>query len=330
MNAVVATELEAKATLPTASEADANRVLARASGLTIDSDEDYVIAADFANDCKSAGEAEDATRVKLKKKFLDGCRDIDEYFRGPIALYDKAFKAVKAHMNAYDARKAEAARVEQQRKDAERRAAEAEQQRLEQETANRIAAEQEARRQAQATADAEARARTEAAEAEARRQTALREAAEAKSRDDHAAANAANQRAIIAEDNARQATERAKTEREAAIEARRKQLKAEAQTAAAVQTMDAGAQAVTQATAAALEERAAPVKVSGVARKTLWKWKLKDGAKLADVPRKLLIIDKEYVQSVVDKVKDKGLAEELLGSCFEVWSEADLAVGKKR
>jgi hypothetical protein len=42
------------------------------------------------------------------------------------------------------------------------------------------------------------------------------------------------------------------------------------------------------------------------------------------------MLDAVAIQAIIDKVKDKEIAEELLGVCFAVYSEAELAVGKKR
>jgi flagellar biosynthesis GTPase FlhF len=322
--------IAAKVELPSGSEMTAQKVLTRASGIKIDTDADYIAAADFANECKGMLEKEDADRVELKKDFLAGCRRIDAYFRNPINLYDQAFKTVKSAMLAYDERKRKAAEAEQRRLAEVRRQEELEQQRREAEAQRRIRAEEQARREAQERADAEQRARTEAAEAEARKEREARLAAEAKARGDQEAAEAANRRAAAAEAEAKKANEQARLDREAAIEARRKQLRAERESQTAIATADAGADAVTAATTAALNVDMAATKVSGVARRMSWRWKLREGKQLADVPRKFLILDTDYIQSVCDKVKNKEDAEKLLDGFFEVWSEAELAVGKKR
>jgi hypothetical protein len=322
--------IAAKVDLPSGSEMTAQKVLTRASGIKIDTDADYVAAADFANECKGMLEKEDADRVELKKDFLAGCRRIDAYFRNPINLYDQAFKTVKAAMLVYDERKRKAAEAEQRRLAEVRRQEELEQQRRERAVQERIQAEERARREAQERADAEQRARTEAAEAEARKEREARLAAEAKARGDQEAAEAANRRAAAAEADAKKANEQARLDREAAIEARRQQLRAERESQTAIASADAGADAVTAATSAALAPPKELDKVAGVARKTVWRWRLRAGKALADIPRKWLILDAAAVQALVDKLKDKGLAEELLGDCFEVYSEAELSVGKKR
>jgi chromosome segregation ATPase len=303
--------IAAKIELPSGSEMTAQKVLTQATGLRINTDEDYGKAADFANDCKRMGEKEDADRVELKKDFLAGCRRIDAYFKRPIELYDQAFKAVKEAMKRYDERKREALKAEQKRlDDARRQEEEAQKKRRE--------AEERARREAQEKVDAEARARTEAAEAEARKAREAQAAAEAQARGDREAAEAATRRANAAEEDARKANEQAKTDREAAIEARRKQLKAERET-------QAGADAVSAATTAATTQTTELDKVAGVSRKTVWKYRVR---KQDGVPRNYLTPNFELIQTDVDRLKER--AQEVLGDWLEVYSEQELAVGKKR
>jgi hypothetical protein len=322
--------IAAKVDLPSGSEMTAQKVLTRATGIKIDTDADYIAAQDLASECKRLGEKEDADRVELKKDFLAGCRRIDAYFRNPIALYEQAFKAVKAAMLAYDERKRKAAEAEQRRLAEVRRQEEEAQRRREAEAQRLAQAEEEARREAQAKADAEQRARTEAAEAEARKEREARLAAEAKARGDQEAAEAANRRAAAAEAEAKKANETARQDREAAIEARRKQLRAERETQTAVASVQTGAEEVMAAASAAFAHPKELDKVAGVSRRTIWKWKLREGKGLNDVPRKWLMLDAVSIQGIIEKVKDKGIAEELLGGCFEVYTEQDLAVGKKR
>ena len=150
--------------------------------------------------------------------------------------------------------------------------------------------------------------------------------AEAKRKADEA--QAAIRRQQEAQQVARDAA--AAGDREAAIEARRKALRAEAETAAAVSTMDEAVKAASAPIAAP----AAPAKVAGVARRTVWKWRLKPGADLVAmikdnrIPTHYLKLNEDHLQMTVDRLKD--MAQETLGDWIEVYSEDVLAIGKGR
>jgi hypothetical protein len=315
--------IEASAVLPVASAAEANLVLAKARGMQLLNDGDYAAAADFAIDCKTASEREDKNRVALKKKFLDGCRDIDNYFREPIAIYDAAFKQVKAVMKSYDERKRLEAAAERKRQDDIRAAAEAEERRLAKIASDKALAEEQARREAQAAAEREARAKVEAAEAETRKANEARLAAEARARGDQEAAAAANARAAKADEDAKAALAQGKIDREAAIEARRAQLKAESATQSALSNMDAATQ-VSQ-TAALASVLAQPAKVSGVARKSVWRWRMLDETLLA---RKWMTADRAKMDDFVGK--NKAEAAQHFDGAIEVYEDFELAIGSKK
>jgi hypothetical protein len=308
--------LQAQASLPTDSERLAGAALAKANSMSIATDADYETAAGFANDIRAMQARLDAERISLKADFLLGCQKIDGYFRGPIAACESAFKAVKGAMIAYDDRKKREREAEEARQREERRKAEAEAQ-------ARVRAEEEARREAQRTADLEARAKLEAAEADARREREARLQAEARQRGDAEELEKANKRAAEAEADAKRARDQALADREAAIEARRRQNKAEAQTAAATAAVGKAAETVA----------ADPVKVSGVARKTVWKWRLKQGADLQAmiqdniIPVHYLKLDADKIDATVERLKD--LAQNTL-PWLEIYSESELAIGKKR
>jgi hypothetical protein len=322
------TPLVARADLSvvTVGVAQAHAVMQRVISITIASDADYSLAATFASDISAMSKSLDKDRVALKADFLAGCKRIDGYFKTPIDTLDTAFKRVKKVMVAYDDSKRLAREAEERRLTDQRGAAALEAKRLEEAAAQRIRAEEDARREARAAVDAEARRKVEAAEANARAAREAQAAAEATARGDKAAAFAANARAAQAEVDAAVAKTQAAADREAAIEARRKQLKAEAATKAAVETMEAGNQAASVATAAALEGPKELATVGGVARKRVWKFRMK--VPLDQVPIRYHCLDSDTVQAVVDRLKD--LASDTLGEWFEVTFEDVLAVGKKK
>lgn len=139
---------------------------------------------------------------------------------------------------------------------------------------------------------------------------------------------------LKAEQEAAQEAERAKAagDREAAIEATRRQLRAEE---AAKTTVAAAQEAAKAVEAPRPWVSPTPLKVAGVARKTVWKWRLKNPGKdlqsmLEDnlIPLKYLMLDEEKIQRAVDRLKD--MAQETLGDWIEVYDEAALAIGKGR
>lgn len=327
LEAAPPTQLTASATISaTTIDKQVAPYVAKANGVSIASDADYVTAVDYINELKAEHSRLDKERIKTKKPFLDGCNELDAMYRGPLALLDSSVKVVKATMVKYDERKRLEREAEERRLIAERRKATLEAERLEREAQARLRAEEDARRETQRLADAEARRKVEAAEAEARREREARESAEAKARGDQQAAAASEARAKQAEEDARKAKEQGRLDREAAIEARRKQLKAEAATQAAVENMSAGNKAASMATAAALEAPKELETVSGVSRKRVWKYRLK--APIEQVPMMYHTVDHEVVQAAVDRLKD--MAQATLGDWLEVYFKDDLAVGKKR
>lgn len=281
--------------LPTLLEEGAVALLNRAKSVTILTDADYVSAADFVREIRTRWESTEAERKKLKDPALDLGRAIDNHFRRPLSILADAATYTKLVMGAYDTKKREEAEAEERRLTEERRRATLEAEAREREAQKRMQAEEEARREAQRAADAEARRRVEAAEAEARG----------------------------AREDAKRALAEAAAEREKAIEARRAQLRAEAQTREAVISMEEGTKAAGEATAAALSVRKEPVKAEGVARRVIWRFRLKD---IDSIPRRYLKLDEEKLQRDIDRMKDA--AQELLGDWVEVYSEEALIIGK--
>lgn len=291
------TALTVVVTLPTLLEHGANVLVQRAKSIVIATDQDYVQAGDFAREVKARWDATEAERVKLKAPALEMGKTVDNHFRGPLAMLDSAFKETKRLMGVYDTKKRQEQEAEERRLTEERRKATLEAEAREREAQKRMQAEEEARREAQRAADAEARRRVEAAEAEARG----------------------------AREDAKRALAEAAAEREKAIEARRAQLRAEAQTREAVISMEEGTKAAGEATAAALAVRKEPVKAEGVARRTVWRFRLKN---IDSIPRRYLKLDEEKLQRDIDRMKDA--AQELLGDWVEVYAEEALIIGKGR
>ena len=320
------TAMMATATLPTDVQARAEGLYRQAVAIRVSSDVDYELAAGFVADIKAAFEQLDKDRVRLKKPFLDGTRGIDDYFRTPIARGEEAIRKVKDAMIEWDKQKRIAQELEERRLAEVKRKADAEAREREKAAQERIRAEEQAKREAAEAREREERSKREAAEATERRERARREAAEAQAKGIEEAAKAAEKRAQAAEEEAAKAREQSRLDREAAIEARRRQLKAEDQTAAAVATMDtAQAEAQAAGTAAAIGPDELH-KVSGVARKRVWKFRLV--TPIDKVPMRYHCLDTDKVQEVVDRLKD--LAGETLGECFEVYFEDELAVGRGR
>jgi DNA repair exonuclease SbcCD ATPase subunit len=268
------TALTASVVLPAILDIGAAAVQQRAIAVVVSSDDDYAAAVGFINEIKAMAGQLDKDRVRLKEPFLNGCREIDAYFKRPITVLEESVARIKTAMVDYDNKR-------------------------------RLLAQEAARKAEEERREREAEAKRKADEAQAaiRRQQEAQQAAR-----DAAAAG----------------------DREAAIEARRKALRAEAETAAAVSTMDEAAKAASAPIAAP----AAPATVAGVARRTVWKWRLKPGADVvamiqdARIPAHYLKLNEDHLQMTVDRLKE--LAQRTLGDWIEVYSEETLAVGKGR
>lgn len=326
--------LSATVKLPALIERAADSILTKAQSITIATDEDYVKASAFGVSAKLEFDRLEAERVEMKEDFLRGGKKVDDHYRLPLATLKKAFEQVKTYMLAYNEKKRLAAAAEQKRIDDARAKAAAEAKRLEEEALAKIRAEEKARLDAAEAAAAEERKKREAAEADARKADEERQAAEARAAGDRAAAEAADKRAAQADADAQKSREDAANERLRAIEAKRAQLRAERETATAVESMDTANAAASQAAAVV----AAPVRVAGANDRIsiTWKWRLKlpEGADVQTLIEDALInaswlkLDEEKIQAMLNKVKDKKLAEQLLGPSFEVYSEESIALKK--
>lgn len=329
-------ELSANAKLPTLIERATDALLVKAKGMTIATDEDYLKAGEFGLAAKAERERLEAERVEMKEDFLRGGQKVDAHYRGPLATLDTAIKQVKAYMTAYNEKKRIAAAAAQKVLDDQRAAAAAEAKKREDEALAKIRAEEQARLAAAEAKAAEERAKREQAEAQARKADEERQAAEARAAGDRAAAEAADRRAKDAEAQAEQAKQDAKMEREKAIEAKRLELKAQRETEAAVQTMDTAVAAASAATVTALAKSDYRVAGANDRITILWKWRLKlpEGGDVQSMIEDALIhaswlkLDEEKIQACLNKVKDKKLAQQLLGPSFEIWTEESIALKK--
>lgn len=328
--------LSATANLPAMIERVADNILDKAKSITIATDEDYIKAGAFGTQAGIEFDRLEAERVKMKAPFLSGGKGVDDHYRLALATLDKAVKQVKSYMSAYNEKKRLAAVAEQRRLDDQRAAAAAEAKKREDEALAKIREEEQARLRAAEAAAAEDRKKREAAEAETRRANEERQAVEAQAAGDRASAELFRQRAAKAEEERNTATANAATERQKAIDARRAQLKAERETAAAVQTMDTAVAAASVATATALAKPETRVAGANDRITIVWKWRLKlpEGADVqsmiedACINAAWLRLDEEKIQAMLNKVKDKKLAEALLGPSFEVFNEEQLALKK--
>lgn len=329
-------ELSASAKLPTLIERATEALLVKAKGMTIATDEDYIKAGEFGLAAKAERERLEAERVDMKEDFLRGGQKVDAHYRGPLATLDTAIKQVKAYMTAYNEKKRIAAAAAQKVLDDQRAAAAAEAKRLEEAALEKIRAEELARVAAAEAQAEEERKKREAAEADARRADEERQAAEARAAGDRVAAEAADQRARNATAEADEARNVAAQERERAIEAKRQQLRAERETAAAVKTMETATAAASAATATALAKTETRVAGANDRITILWKWRLKlpEGGDVqsmiedARIHASWLMLDEEKIQACLNRVKDKKLAQQLLGPSFEIWTEESIALKK--
>lgn len=321
-------DLTATAVLPSMIEAATSHLLARAKSIAVISDEGYVAASKFGTDVKAEMDKLEAERVSLKNPFLVGGKRIDDYFRGPIATLASAIELTKKAMTDYNAEKRRLAAIEQKRLDDEKTAKEAAAKKLADEAAAKIRAEERARLDAAEAIAKEERSKREAAEAEARQAAEALKAAEARAAGDRAAAEAADKRAADAKQQTDVATADAAEQRKKAYDAKMAQLRAEKATKSAISTMDT-AQAEADKP---VQQVASSTKVSGVATRTVWKWRTKPDfdlqAAIEDVvvPLHYVRLDDEKIDATVARLKD--MAQESL-HWLEIYSEESLALGTR-
>lgn len=256
--AVVATVPQAPALVTSASPElasalkSADRMLATATALVIDSPEMYEAAAEELVDARGRWKAIEAQRVHLKEPFLEGCKRIDDLFRVPLDRLAQSADVLKRGMVVFKD-------AEDKKADDARRAAEATA-RAEREEQERIQREAAAREQA---------ARDEAARvAREAQQRADRERAEAADR--QRAAEAAGNAEAAAAAQAEQAAAQERADAEAA------QARVAAELVAAESQQAAEAAQVSMDLAEVAPTAVVPVsraQASGVSGRKTWKVK---------------------------------------------------------
>lgn len=194
------------ATIQTPDEAQlttrAQSALRMVESMTVESDEDYSLAADELKAIKAKANSIEAQRTGITGPINDALRAINALFKGPATFLAQAEATIKGKMIAYTTEQERIAAEERRRAEA---LAAAERKRIEDEArAVREAAEAERVRAAQAEQRRiaeESAAATNAAEREA----AEKRAAEASARAEQEAAEAAQHRASVAQAAALQA-----------------------------------------------------------------------------------------------------------------------------
>jgi membrane protein involved in colicin uptake len=159
-------------------ESSAGELVLRAQAITIASPLDYSAAGEQLTAIKGRLKRIEEVRTSITKPLNETLRKINEFFSAPKAQLEEAERTVKRTMVAYDQK------VENERREAQRKADEA----AAAERRRQEAAAAEARRKAQ---DEAARLAREAAEKRAAEEKALREAEEAERAGNRAAAEAA-------------------------------------------------------------------------------------------------------------------------------------------
>lgn len=265
-----------------------HQALAYAQGFAITTAEDYEKAAAAAGRASARWDEVDKKRQELKAPSLEACRRTDAFFAPALTALKSAKDILRGKLSAWD-RRQEEIRQEQQRKADE--IARVERERLQREAAD-------------AQRKADEKAAEERRQAEAQRQAALQAARDAET------ARKAGDAAAAA-----QAVEAA---REAALAAQRLEQRAE-RTEERVVAKVANLEASAMSVVAPIIQTETP-KVTGLARKVVWKYRIKDASKL---PREFTMPDEKKIAGVVRALKGDTKIDGV-----EVWNEPDVAVSK--
>lgn len=298
---------------------DSHGVIAAARALKVTNPAEYTAAANMLQELRGTFGRLEKQRKAITDPMNAAKERVMAFFRGPTEAVEAAGKLLRDKINAYDAeqkriadearRKAEA-EAERQRKEAEAKA------RAEREAAEAEARKkrEEAERQRQEQEAAERRAR-EQREAEER---AAREAEEARRRGDAEAAR-----------KAQEAEATAKAAREAEEKAAREAASAAARNDRSADRVEAKGEEKAQQLEVQAASVVAPViesgttKVAGIARRMVWKYKVKDEAA---VKREFLALDDAKIARIVKAMgKD---AETMVGG-IECWQENDISARAK-
>lgn len=317
-------------------EADALAALATVEEIEIKTPEDYEQGAQARANLRARHESTERRRVSLKQPFLDGGKQVDAWFKVALDAYAKAQNLISDKLRAYDK---EQARIAEEKAAAERKriADELERRRLHTQsclgeiqglnqqvmiaTGGRLGVRKGGtleciRETLQETIDwpikqeefgeyfeaaTKAKMAAIAAIKLAEQQFIARQEAEA--REAEAKANTA-----VAEKSAEQAKRDAAAERQKAIEARKLQMKAEADAKAAQAETDrlqreaAEKQQQLEQQASNVKVEDTTVQVAGLARATVYTWKLIDKTK---VKPEYLILDEKAINAVVRSQKTR-------------------------
>lgn len=298
---------------------DSHGVIARAQALVVSNPQEYESAATVLQELRGAYKRMEAERLSITRPMNAAIDKVMAFFKPHTAALTTAGDMVRAKLNAYDAEQARIAEEARLKAEAEAKAARDKAEREAREA--REAAEAKARSERE-EAERQRRAQ-EQAEAEARRQReaakrAEWEAVEAKRRGDAEAARKAEQAARDAE-QARLAEEaRAAAAQREATKAEAKADRTEARAEARAEALEMQAASVV----APVIESAAP-KVSGIARRMVWKWKVTNAD---EHKRAVLVLDEKKVEKLVKAMgKD---AVDIVGG-IEVWQENDISARAK-
>lgn len=267
-------------------------IVSQASALVIASTEDYRTGSEAVQRLMGGIKRLEAERKSLTDPMNLAKERVMGWFRGPIGRLEAVQSDLRKKLIAWDA---EQKRIQEEA----RRKAEAE------ERERKAAQEREAaelRRKAQEEQDRLAR---EAQERQAAEDRARREAEEARKAGDETAAKAA-------EDQAR----KERMERIRAENQRERELEESRERAAALEAE--------AAKPVVLPPVQAPVKVSGQARRQVWRYKITDPAKIKD---EFWMLNEPLIASTVRTTKDK--AQSIVGDGIQVWAEDDLSIRAK-
>jgi hypothetical protein len=298
---------------------DSHQVIAQARALVVSNPQEYEAAAGILQSLRGAFKKLDEERKAITgpidaakarvmaffKPHSDAVQEAGELVRGKLVAYDTeqariaAEAARKAEEEARRQRAAAEAKARQEREAAEAKA------KAEREEADRQRREQEA---AQRRAD----------EQRAAQERAQREAEEAKRRGDSEAAR-------LAEEEANRAEASRKAEEARAEQARKEALRADtkADNAEARGEVRAAEHENTAASIVAQVVQTEAPKVSGIARKKVWKYRIKDPSA---IKRAYLTEDEVKIGKLVRAMGAE--AADMVGG-IEVWQENDVAARAK-
>lgn len=295
---------------------DGSSMLARVKAMTVTDATSYETVAQVRQHARARHDAIEVERVKLKAPSLEAGRRVDAFFKPALDAFLEAGKIATGLLDGYD--------KEQQRIAAEKQRAADEAARKERERIER-----EAREERERQAEAQREREREAAAKQAESDRIAREAAEAKANEERAKREAAEAAASGDRAKAKAAEATAAAERQKAIDARKAQMKAEADREA-TEIENRRLQQESDARAKLLEQQASEVRaekvevetveVAGLSRAKVWKWKLLD---IAKVKKEYLLLDEKTINRLVSTANQRAVAMIGEGS-IEVFQDTNL------